>query len=179
MKRCKNSDRVLDYIEGLMDNQERVIFEDHFKGCALCRQELSAIKKIYEIMDKDPIVFPKNEFFEEIKNKVRQEEVPVRISIKRFWGILAPVVGVFIFLILFNLRKEQSAEISISVWNLLDDEDLNRLLLDRVVDNKIISEFESVEKDFISIEQSFFEMTSDEKQEFIKVICQRYGKEYL
>jgi anti-sigma factor RsiW len=40
MSSCDRSDRVLDYVLGLMDGDGREEFERHLEGCSSCRREL-------------------------------------------------------------------------------------------------------------------------------------------
>lgn len=180
MKNCKFKDRVIDYIEGLMDNQNIIVFENHLKECGVCREELSAMKKIYEIMNKDTISIPEKEFFEKLKNKIRQQEIIIKNPLWKILGILAPVLGVLIFVLLFNLRRERSVEIAVSISNLAQDEYLNTLLLERIVDNNTVNQFNVLEEYFTAdIEQGLKELTADEKKEFIKIINEKYGEKYL
>ncbi len=180
MKNCKNKKRILDYIENLMPQDERVLFEKHLNECEECRQELSGYKKLYELIDKDEISLPEKEFFERMKENIRREEIPLKKQLWKFPGVLAPVFGVIIFLILFNFKKEQSIEIPVSVTNLIQDENLNSLLLEKVVDDELMRQFNIIEEYLgIESEQTLIEMTQDEKKEFIKILYNRYGEQYL
>ncbi|MEO0122579.1 MAG: zf-HC2 domain-containing protein [candidate division WOR-3 bacterium] len=180
MKECKNKILILEYIEGLMTPEQRLLFEEHLGGCEECRRELSEYRKLYELIDKDEIPLPENEFFKRIKENIRREKITLKRSAWKFLGILAPVFGLVIFLILFNLKKEQSIEIPVSVTNLFQDENLNSLLLERVVDDDLINQFNVIEE-YLGIEptQALMEMDQNEKEEFIKILYNKFGEQYL
>ncbi|MEO0189508.1 MAG: zf-HC2 domain-containing protein [candidate division WOR-3 bacterium] len=180
MKECKNKILILEYIEGLMTPEQRLLFERHLSGCEECRRELSEYKKLYELIDKDEIPLPEKEFFERIKENIRKEKIHLKRSTWKFFGILTPVFGLVIFLILFNLKKEQSIEIPVSVTNLFQDENLNSLLLERVVDDELINQFNVIEE-YLGIEpmQALMEMDQNEKEEFIKILYNKFGEQYL
>uniref|UniRef100_A0A7C6AGE5 Zinc-finger domain-containing protein n=1 Tax=candidate division WOR-3 bacterium TaxID=2052148 RepID=A0A7C6AGE5_UNCW3 len=180
MKNCKNKKRILDYIENLMLQEEKVSFEKHLNECEECRQELSGYRKLYELIDKDEISLPEKEFFERIKKNIRKEEIPLKKPLWKFLGVLAPVFGLVIFLILFKFKKEQSIEIPVSVTNLIQDENLNSLLLEKIVDDELIKQFNVIEENLgIESEQTLSEMNQDEKEEFIKILYNKYGEQYL
>ncbi len=57
MSSCDRSDRVLDYVLGLMDGRERGEFEAHLEGCRHCREELElerAIASGLRVMEEPP-----------------------------------------------------------------------------------------------------------------------------
>ncbi len=58
MSSCDRSDRVLDYVLGLMNSREREEFEAHLKGCRRCREELElerAIAAGLRVMEPPPL----------------------------------------------------------------------------------------------------------------------------
>lgn len=180
MKGCKFKERALDYIEGLLDEQHKTIFEAHLKECNVCQKEWSVIKKIYGVIDKDTVPIPEEEIFVKIKNKVCQQEIVLSKPLWKILGILAPVLGVLVFMLLFNQPKEQSLEISVPISNLAQDKYFNALLLERIIDNNIVSQFNALEEHFIvDIEQGLKELTTNEQQEFIKMMTEKYGEKYL
>ncbi len=180
MKKCKNKTLILDYIENVISSDQKVLFEKHLNECTECREELFAYKKLYELIDKDSIVLPEKEFFEKIKDNIRKEEIPLKKPRLKFWGVLAPVLGFIVFLILFNFNKEKSIEIPIYVNNLIQDENLNSLLLERLVDEELINQFNIIEE-YLELEftQILMEMDQNEKQEVIKILFNKYGELYL
>lgn len=178
--KCQFQERVIDYIEGLLDVQNKNIFETHLKECDVCQKELSAIKKIYAMMDKDEVVIPAEEVFIKMKSRVRQQEIVLKRPLWKIWSILIPALGVLVFVLLFNRQKEQSLEISVPIFSLSQDKYFNVLLLERIVDNNIVSQFNALEEYFDEdIEQGLKDLTTDEQRKFIEIISEKYGKKYL
>ncbi|MCX7995858.1 MAG: zf-HC2 domain-containing protein [candidate division WOR-3 bacterium] len=180
MKNCKKQDWIIAYIEDLMPKEQRILFEQHLKECALCQRELFEYQKIYNVLKKDEIILPEPEFFEKLKEKIRKEEITIKRSSRKLLGVLAPVMGVLIFIVLLHLKKESYVEFSISVSPLVLDENLSSLLLDEIVDDKLLGQFKILDE-YINDEstQAIMEMTSDEKAEFIKILYNKFGIEYL
>ncbi len=180
MKGCKYKIAILDYIEDLMQPEQRLMFERHLNGCEECRRELSGYRKLYELIDKDEISLPEKEFFERIKENIHKEEIPLKKPIWKFFGVLAPIFSLAILLILFNFKKEQFIEMPVHVTNLFQDENLNSLLLERIVDDELIHQFNLIEE-YLGIEsiQTLMEMERNEKDEFIKMLYNKYGEQYL
>lgn len=178
--KCQFQERIIDYIEGLLDAQHKGIFEAHLKECDVCQKELSAIKKIYGMMDNDKVIIPAEEIFAKMKNRVRQQEIVLKRPLWKIWSILIPVLGVLIFVLLFNRQKEQFLEISVPISSLSQDKYFNTLLLERIVDNNIVNQFNILEEYFTEdIEQGLKDLTTDEQQKFIEAISEKYGKKYL
>lgn len=178
--KCQFQERIIDYIEGLLDAQHKSIFEVHLKECDVCQKELSAIKKIYGMMDNDKVIIPAEEIFAKMKNRVRQHEIVLKRPLWKIWSILIPVLGVLIFVLLFNRQKEQSLEISVPISSLSQDKYFNTLLLERIVDNNIVNQFNILEEYFTEdIEQGLKDLTTDEQQKFIEAISEKYGEKYL
>ncbi|MGB9719984.1 MAG: hypothetical protein ACPL28_00685 [bacterium] len=180
MKNCRFKDKVIDYFEGLMDNQGRTIFGNHLRDCVTCQEELSAIQKIYKIIDKDEIPIPEKEFFERLKDDIRRKEISFRRPLWKILGILAPVLGILVFILFINFRKEQSVEIAIPISYFSQDEYLNKLLLEKIVDSGIVNQFAVLDQYFVvDIDDGIRELTTDERQKLLKLIGEKYGEEYL
>lgn len=163
-----------------MQPEQKFLFERHLNECEECQQELSEYKKLYELIDRDEISLPEKEFFERIRENIRKEEISLKKSFWKVLGVLAPVFGLIVFLIILNFNKEQSIEIPISISNLLQDENLNTLLLERVINDELINQFNVIEEYFSEESaQMLKEMTQDEKLEFIKILSNKYGEQYL
>uniref|UniRef100_A0A7C4TAD6 Zf-HC2 domain-containing protein n=1 Tax=candidate division WOR-3 bacterium TaxID=2052148 RepID=A0A7C4TAD6_UNCW3 len=177
MKRCRFNKRIIDYIEDLMTEQDRFAFENHLKTCKDCEKEVSQIKKIYEILDREEVPMPSREFFEGLKSQIRIKRIPYRLPFWKIFGILAPVLGIIIFIILFNQKGERVIEIAVPISNLTLDEDLNRLLLDKIIDEKIINQFSVLEEYFApDIEEYLENMNKDEIKDLIEIIDGRYQR---
>ncbi len=180
MNDCQFKDQIINYIEGLMDIESRAIFEKHLKECPACQKELLAVKKVYEIIDKDEVIVPPKEFFEQLKDNVRRKEIVIKRPFWKIIGVLAPVLGVLVFVLFFIQGKEQSVEMTISVSNISQDEYLNTLLLERIIDNDIADQFNQLEEYLeLDVEQSVRNLTADEKEIFLKLISIKYSEEYL
>ncbi|MEO0190475.1 MAG: zf-HC2 domain-containing protein [candidate division WOR-3 bacterium] len=175
MKSCRYSKNIIDYIEGLMPLNERADFESHLKICSDCQKEVNEIKKLYEILNKDEVPELNGIFFEDIRMRISKKEIYYKLPLWKIFGILVPMLTVFI-LILLNLKTEQMVEFSIPVSELLDDEYLNSLLLDKIIDKKIITNFEILEEYLTpTVEQDLDEMNKDELKVFMEVLSQRYN----
>lgn len=177
MRKCGFNERVIDYIEGALGVDDSLTFEEHLKTCELCQREVNEIKKVYEIMDKDVVPEVEKEFFERLKVQVRQMEIVHKRPYWRIFRILVPIFAVLALIVVPKLRHENRVEISISVSNLVETGELNYLLLDRVIDEEILSQFEILEEDFTSnIESGLEELSVDEKKNLIESIRKRYGE---
>uniref|UniRef100_A0A7V3VUU4 Zinc-finger domain-containing protein n=1 Tax=candidate division WOR-3 bacterium TaxID=2052148 RepID=A0A7V3VUU4_UNCW3 len=180
MNECKNKDKVIKYVEMLMDEQEKNIFERHLDECETCRQELIAIKKFYEVMGKDEVPLPESIFFEKLRDRIRDQNIEFKTPFWKITSILAPVLGIVILFILFNIRKEQFVEIPVSVSNLSTDNYLNDLLLDRIIDDELVNKLTKLDHYFeYDTEQSLTELTQLEKEDLIKTIFKKYKGKYL
>ncbi|MGQ9664025.1 MAG: anti-sigma factor family protein [bacterium] len=180
MKVCKFRDKIIDYIEGLLDEPQKAIFENHIKRCDACQKELSEMERFYEIMDKDTIPILEEVVFAHIKQRARQEEIVLRKPRWKIWNIFVPVLGALVFILLLSIHKEQILEISVPISTLLQDQDFSALLLERIVDNNMVSQFNSLEEFFYAdIEQGLRELTVDESKQFIEIMNEKYGEKYL
>ncbi len=180
MKVCAFKEKVIDYFEGCIPAEDKAIFESHLKDCSVCQNELSALKKLREIMDEDIVNMPGKEFFDRLREKIRQQELAVKRPRWGILGILIPVLSVLIIFVFLNLKKDRFVEITINTFNLSQDKYLNALLLDRVIDDEISIKLGALEEYFSGdIEQGLDELTTEEEQELLKTIKDRYGGEYL
>ncbi len=175
MKKCRYRKNIIDYIEELLPLEERANFENHLKTCADCQKEVRETKRLSEIMDKDEVPKPDWRFFEKLRLQIPKREVDYKLPLWKIFSILGPALTIFIIILLFNLKTRQVVEFSIPISNLLEDEALNSLLLDRIIDKEIITNFETLEEYFSpTIEQDLNEMDRDELKVFMEVIRERY-----
>lgn len=180
MKDCKDKERLIDFLEGTMSPEELTLFKKHLEECDLCRNESIELKKLYDLIDKDEVLLPEREFFEQLKENIRKKEIPLRKSIWKTFGILAPAFGLIIFLILSNIKREEFVEVSIPTALLLQDENFNNLLLDRILNDELMDQFRIIEEYIqADAEQALMEMTLDERDEFINLIMSKYKDMYL
>ncbi|MEO0184221.1 MAG: zf-HC2 domain-containing protein [candidate division WOR-3 bacterium] len=180
MKDCRFKDKVIEYFEKLMDDKDKIVFENHLKDCSACQEQLSTMQKIYEIMDKDEISLPEKEFFERLKNDIRRKEVYVKKPFWKIFGILAPVLGILIFIVLVNFRKEQSVEIAIPTSYFTQDAYLNTLFFERIVDNGIVNQFNLLDEYFVvDIDEGLQELTTEQKEKLLELMSKKYGEEFL
>lgn len=180
MKVCEYRDKIIDYIEGLLDERQKTIFENHIKVCDVCKKELSEMKRLYEIMDKDIISIPEEANFANIKQRARQEEIVLRKPHWNIWNIFVPVLGALVFILLINKNKEQTLEISVPISNLSQDQYFNVLLLERIIDNSMVNQLNRLEEFFSAdLEEGLKELTVDECEQFIEIMKEKYGEKYL
>ena len=97
--------KIIDYIENQLTEYEHKKFKEHLQRCKQCQGEYNRVKKLYEILDKDAVILPEQEFFENLKIRVRQKTwVPRKSYIKRILKILVPVFAAVIIFVLLNNR---------------------------------------------------------------------------
>jgi len=177
MKRCMIGGKIIDYIEGLLSDKDRLDFENHLKFCNYCQKEIEEYKKLYDIFKYDEVPAPEQEFFEKLKIKGHQREIVYkRYPVWKTLGILSPAAMAALIIFVLLKPSRQTIEISIPVSNLLESKDISYLLLDRVVDEKLSKQFTALEEYFQpDVEESINELAREEKEEFIKKVHSKYG----
>lgn len=179
MRICKEFKRkILDFIEHHMDENEYKKFEEHLNQCSLCQKEHASLMNLYGVLEKDEVILPENEFFENLKVRVRQKDItPQRSYIWKISRVLAPVV-VATAIVLMLYRPEKTMEISIPLANLLADKEFASYALDKIIDDTLINELTEVEDHFLlNVDEALDELSDDEKQKFIKGLYKKYGFE--
>lgn len=178
MRICQEfKDKVIDYIEHAMPEQERNRFEQHLNSCKHCQQEYTRVKELYELLDKDVVPVPKQAFFDELKISVRQREIRLRkFRVSRLVKVLIPAFAV-VMLALYVLRPEKTVRISVPTSVLLQDETIAKISLGGIIDDKLVNDLIVVEDDLpIDIDETIHGLSDVEKAEFIEILDKELSK---
>lgn len=178
MRICQEfKDKVIDYIEHAMPEQERNRFEQHLNSCKHCQQEYTRVKELYELLDKDVVPVPEQAFFDELKISVRQREIRLRkFRVSRLVKVLIPAFAV-VMLALYVLRPENTVRISVPTSVLLEDETIAEISLGGIIDDKLVNDLIVVEDDLpIDIDETIHGLSDVEKAEFIEILDKELSK---
>jgi predicted anti-sigma-YlaC factor YlaD len=176
MNTCKKfKGKLLDYLEHQLSDAEHREFDEHLQQCSLCQKEYRALTKLYNILDKDKVILPEAQFFDDLKIKVRQKDItPRRLSVWKITRVLVPV-AVTAAIVLFFYKPSKTTEIAVPVADLLEDRNIASLALSRLVDDALVDEFSEIEDQFLfDIDDALNEFTDEQKEQFIKVLYEKY-----
>lgn len=168
--------KINDYIENQLTEYEHKKFKEHLQRCKQCQVEYSKVKRLYEILDKDAVILPEQEFFENLKIRVRQKTwVPRKSYIKRILKILVPVFAAVIIFVLLN-KPDKTVEMRVSIAALLEDKEIASLGLKGVINEELVSELSVVEQ-YLSfdVDETIDKLTKEEQAEFIKNLYEKYN----
>ncbi|MGB3478899.1 MAG: zf-HC2 domain-containing protein [bacterium] len=178
MRICQEfKDKVIDYIEHAMPEQERNRFEQHLNCCEYCQKEYTRVSKLYELFDKDVVPVPEQAFFDKLKTSVRQREIRLRkFRVSRLVKVLIPAFAV-VMLTLYVLRPGKTVRISVPTSVLLEDETIAEITLGGIIDDKLINELIVVEDNLpIDINEMIPGLNDVEKAEFIEILDKELSK---
>jgi hypothetical protein len=182
MKACNYGKLIIDYMEDNLSQNQRRDFESHLAGCSICAAEVSKLRKLFGLLTEDPVITPEPMFWQEIEERVRSEAVekkPIIIPRRGFaWWKLVPalvpalaVLGFFIF----HRPEAKTVEIPIAVENVIRDANLDRLMLNRIVDEDLVKSMNQVEHFYeTELNEVIVELDSTEKNELIQKISEQY-----
>jgi len=176
MKICKDfKNKIVDFIENQLVDEEYKKFEVHLRQCDKCQREYLALKNLYKVLDRDEVILPENEFFDNLKAKVRQKEIILhRPYVFKTLRVLVPIFAVAIIL-LFLQEPQKTTEVIIPVANLLDDQEVASYALSRVIDDNLISELSIVEDYFpMELDEIIDELNEAEIKELIRILNEKY-----
>jgi predicted anti-sigma-YlaC factor YlaD len=173
-KKCK--EKLLDYLEHLLSDAEQKEFEEHLQQCSSCQKEYLSLKKLYGILDRDEVILPETQFFDDLKVTVRQKDsTPQRSSVWKITRVLIPV-AVTAAIVLLLYQPSQTTEISVPVADLLEDRDIASYALSQIVDDALVNELTGIEDQFMyDIDEILDELSAEQKAQFIKVLYEKYG----
>ena len=178
MRICQDfKDKIIDYIEHAMPQEERNRFEQHLNSCEHCQKEYTRVKKLYELLDKDVVSVPEQAFFDKLKISVRQREIRLRkFRVSKWVKVLIPAFAV-VMLALYVLRPEKTVEISVPTSVLLEDETIAEISLGGIIDDKLVNDLIVVEDNLpIDIDETIPELSDEEKAEFIEILDKELSK---
>jgi predicted anti-sigma-YlaC factor YlaD len=167
---------VIDLVEQRLSARDRKKLDEHRAHCASCQQEYHTLQRLYELLDTDEVVHPENEFFDHVRRRVRERELPVRGRIVRKIALaLAPAALVIAFVLLLS-KPEKTVEISVPTAVLLEDRDVAQLSLDGIVSDQLLDELSTVEDELSTgLDEMLDELNEQEKEQFIDTLVALYG----
>ncbi|WP_027624342.1 DUF4179 domain-containing protein [Clostridium lundense] len=81
----KIKDLFIDYIDGTLDEEAKLLIQNHINSCTNCKNELYKLQQIHTSLKKSSNKIIANEnFIDNIKNKIDKSSVVNRKKIKRF-----------------------------------------------------------------------------------------------
>lgn len=168
--------KLIDYLEDELINKERKQFDDHLQHCERCQTEYTRVKRLYAILDKDEVILPEQEFFDNLRIKVRQSKVALRrFHIGKIIRILIPAFAAAMIILLLN-RPQKTVEFSVPTAALLEDKEIASLSLDGIISDELINELSVIEDDLpLHMDEFIKELSDEEVDEFIKSLAKKYG----
>jgi hypothetical protein len=183
MKECNYGRFVIDYIEDNLPHGRRCDFEAHLQSCSSCAAEVLRLRKLYGMLSEDPIIVPEPNFWREIQERVRAEAGvtrPLLLPRRRFaWWKLVPVlvpVMVVLAIFIFHRPDQKTVAIPISLNNIIQDTNLDRLMLDRIVDDDLVKSMNQAEPYYeTELDGVITDLNESESEELIKKISEQYA----
>ncbi len=181
MKICERFKKnIIDFIEGRVSEDKRVLFDDHLKQCSRCHDEYVSIKRLYEVLDADEVVLPERQFFDNLSVKMRQREIVPRWFTKRkFLRIFVPACVVAVLLVVFIPRPTETIEIAIPTSTLLEDKEIADISLEGVISDDLIDDMTVLEDYFtLGVDESISELTEEEQATFVQFVSNQYNYDW-
>jgi hypothetical protein len=168
--------KIIDYLEHQLSDEDEKVFSEHLKHCEQCQKDYAKLKNLYALLDKDEVILPEQEFFENLKIKIRQKTLIIKkSSIWKIAKILVPVaVAAVLLLILY--RPNGTVEIAVPTSILLEDKEIASLGLEGVVDDQLIQDLEIVEEYLLSydVDKLIEELSEAERSQLIGALYKKY-----
>ncbi|MGB3341984.1 MAG: zf-HC2 domain-containing protein [bacterium] len=178
MKLCKEfADRIIDLLENTMPGQEHQRLSEHLKDCPSCQKKYDKVKALYGILDGDIVPVPEQEFFDRIKNNIRQREIRLdRFKVPIFIKIIVPAFA-FTLLLLFMFRPEKTVDIFVPASVLLEDETIAKISLGGILNDQLIEDLIVIEEDLpIDIDENIAEFSDEERSDFIDILYEELSR---
>ncbi|HZT41746.1 MAG TPA: zf-HC2 domain-containing protein [Chthonomonadaceae bacterium] len=75
---CEHAQELFsDYLAGEMDRALAVSMENHLAACAVCREEVAGLRRVWSALDEMPVVDPPPHFHEDLMRRLEVERAPV------------------------------------------------------------------------------------------------------
>jgi hypothetical protein len=87
MNHIKYKKLIDEYFFGEIDSQEKIVLEEHLKGCELCRYQFNSVKMLKESLLKESLPEPDENILKEVRNELRMHLRSVRLK-KSFWEVI-------------------------------------------------------------------------------------------
>jgi len=109
--KCKNTQKLSEYLDGALDAGERAALERHLAECRDCRRELAALKRTVEAMAGLPREGAPPGFADRVVERIRAEATPSKIVepfFARQWPRLAVVAAMLLIVVGVTLLVQQN-----------------------------------------------------------------------
>ena len=175
IRRC-----MIDRIEHSLPDNECAEFDEHMKDCPACQGEFNDLQTLYNDLHKDTVPLPDEGYWETLRQRVRQKELHLRTRrswLRRLVPIAVPVfVAGCIALVVLVRKPQRTVEMTVSVEEMLEDEEIAAIALQTISCDDLIEDFTVIEESLpFDIEEAVSDMTADEKEHFIELITQSNG----
>jgi anti-sigma factor RsiW len=175
MKKCSwVQKRIIDRIEGELNDAEVVAFDMHIKECSLCKREYRDFRRLYESLRGEQVPLPADAFWERMQQRIRRH--PIYLPVGRQWlrklvPVAACVLTACVLVFMLVKRSPRSVEIDIPVSELLEDEDIAEIALRSMACDDLSKDIMIIEESMpFDIDEMVSEMTSEEQELFIELI---------
>lgn len=177
MKKCEEfMKQMVDCFEKQLSPANRMRLLAHLEECADCRNEYRRLENLYEIMAKDVVTLPSQEYFERTRVAVRGKGLrSKRLSLKGFLKVLIPTCAAAAILMIVLRQPSKTIYYSIPVDYLIEDVEIAEVAIEGIIDKDIAREIIAME-DYLSLDtdEIIEEFSDDEKKEFVNSLYDKY-----
>ncbi len=174
---CKYRERLIDYVDGDVSQEEKEAIEEHLAACAECAAYVESVKRVYELASRDRVPEPPPAYWLHFLSNVRRRATERR---RRLIFVLAPgiaAIAVVVLLVAYFAGGERIDPYSYLVTDLTGEAGSVY-----VGDEFIVSEIFSAEIDqdldeldeYLMDRESLIEiidsLDEDERQEFVTTL---------
>ena len=177
MKKCAHyKAEIIDLMEDQLTAKARDELLEHIEHCVECAQEYRNLQKLNEIMNRDEVMLPPEEMFEQMKSAARKQVVyPKPRLMRQLVMVSLPIFAVAVMLLIILRGRGETVEMSIPVANLLEDEEIAEIAIAGIVSTDILDEIEKYEEQLIfDTEEAIDEMSEAQKSELVDILCRQY-----
>lgn len=115
MKCEKIQEQLVDYIENLVSEKERIFISEHLASCQSCQQELNEMQQFLDVLAKDTMQQPSENLranFEQLIKEEEQQNTPKVVKLEPIFSyktFLKYAAGIALLISAFMLGKQQNA----------------------------------------------------------------------
>ncbi|QUH21507.1 DUF4179 domain-containing protein [Alkaliphilus sp. B6464] len=130
---CKDvEEKIIDYIDGTLDEESYLAIETHIKACSKCKDDLKELGESISYMEsmKNTVIVPEN-FMESVKNKVENNK-KLRKRPNRKIGYIA-LVSVLVTLLIASVFADEGIKSYFEIWkgkSLEESQSIEQLIAD-------------------------------------------------
>lgn len=170
--------RLVDRIEGGLNDREARIFDAHIKECPVCRKEYETTRRLYSRL-RDDVMFPDDTYWDSLPQRIRARDVPLRARSSRFRKLVfavVPIIAACMVAVLLSRRPCLTIEMTVPISELLEDKDIAAFILTAVVHGDVLEDFTIIEESLpFDIDEIVGGMTAEEQRLFIDLMKGKYG----